>query len=229
MSNFDYKTLPGHLGELIEFRDNSEYPELKDLWWPRYDWECWNYMHKHRIEPDFFDVLMTHVNDSTVMVQAGGNCGQYVRQFGQRFDTVYTFEPDPINFLCLTLNCGNHVIKTQACLGNKHTLVAMNRDQDAGAIHVGTQTGNVPTVRIDDLSLQSCGLIQLDIEGYELFALQGALDTIERCHPVIMVEWYEPWAQRYGADREMLEVFFADLGYEPILTNYNDQVYKRSK
>jgi hypothetical protein len=35
MPNFDYKTLPGHLGEFVEFRDNSEYPELKDLWWPR--------------------------------------------------------------------------------------------------------------------------------------------------------------------------------------------------
>lgn len=228
MPKFDYKTLPGHLGEFVEFRDNSEYPELKDLWWPRYDWECWNYMHRFRISPEFFDELMTHVDSPGIMVQAGGNCGQYVRQFSKRFGTVYTFEPDPLNFLCLTLNCGNNVIKTQACLGNDKNFVNINRKPDAGAIHVDG-LGNVPTVRIDDMDLPGCDLIQLDIEGYEYFALQGAVHTIEQYHPVIMVEWYEPWAQRYGADREMLEVFFADLGYEPILTNYNDQVYKRSK
>ena len=113
-------------------------------------------------------------------------------------------------------------------MGNDKNFVNINRKSDAGAIHVDG-LGNVPTVRIDDMDLPGCDLIQLDIEGYEYFALQGAVHTIEQYHPVIMVEWYEPWAQRYGADREMLEVFFADLGYEPILTNYNDQVYKRSK
>jgi FkbM family methyltransferase len=168
---------------------------------------------------------MTHVDSPGIMVQAGGNCGQYIRQFSQRFDTVYTFEPDPLNFLCLTLNCGNNVIKTQACLGNDKNFVNINRKSDAGAIHVDGP-GNVPTVRIDDMDLPGCDLIQLDIEGYEYFALQGAVNTIEQYHPVIMVEWYEPWAQRYGVDKTTFNKFFSDRGYQEIMHEHSDTVYK---
>ena len=225
MPNYSYHKIPG-LEKLIELRDNSEYPELKNLWWPQYDWNMWSYMHKHRITPEFFDVLMTHVKSTGIMVQAGGNCGQYVKQFSQRFDTVYTFEPDPLNFLCLTLNCGNNVIKTQACLGNDKKFVNIHRGKDSGAIHV-EGPGNIPTVRIDDMDLPGCDLIQLDIEGYEYFALLGAQRTIERYHPVIMIEWYAPWFERYGVDKNMMDNFFKDLGYKKILVNTNDIVYKR--
>jgi len=224
MPDFLYQKIPG-LENLIELRDNSAYPELKNLWWPQYDWSMWNYMHKHRIPPEFFDELMTHVDGTGVMVQAGGNCGQYVRQFSQRFDTVYTFEPDPTNFLCLTLNCGNNVIKTQACLGNDNKFVSTRKGKDSGAIHVDG-TGNVPTVRIDDMNLPACNLIQLDIEGYELFALQGAQRTIEQYHPLIMIEWYTPWAKRYGTDEKMRDDFFNDLGYSQISSHQADIIYK---
>ena len=209
----------------IELRDHSPYPELKNLWWPQYDQGMWNYMHQYRITPEFFDELMTHVTGNSVAMQAGGNCGQYVRQFSQRFDTVYTFEPDPTNFLCLTLNCGDNVIKTQACVGNERKFVNINRGHDSGAIHVSGQ-GNIPTVIIDDMNLPACDLIQLDIEGYEYFALLGAQRTIEQYHPLIMVEWYEPWARRYGTNETMRDKFFKDIGYSQILKHQADIVYK---
>jgi FkbM family methyltransferase len=224
MPNSLYQKIPG-LENSIEFRDNSPYDELKNLWWPRYDQGMWNYMHQFRILPEFFDQLMTHVTGNAIVVQAGGNCGQYVRQFSQRFDTVYTFEPDPINFLCLTLNCGANVIKTQACVGNERKFVNLDRRHDSGAIHV-SGTGNIPTVIIDDLNLPACDLIQLDIEGYELFALQGAQRTIEKYYPLLMIEWYEPWAQRYGTNKTMLDNFLNNVGYSKILSHKSDIVYK---
>jgi FkbM family methyltransferase len=224
MTNSLYQKIPG-LENLIELRDNSPYAELKNLWWPQYDRGMWDYMHQHRITPEFFDQLMTHVTGNGIVVQAGGNCGQYVRQFSQRFGTVYTFEPDPINFLCLTLNCGNNVIKTQACVGNERKFVSIDRGHDSGAIHV-SGLGNIPTVIIDDMNLSACDLIQLDIEGYELFALQGAKHTIEKYHPLLMIEWYEPWAKRYSTNKTMLDNFLNNLGYSKILSHESDIIYK---
>jgi FkbM family methyltransferase len=224
MTNSSYQKIPG-LENLVELRDSSQYPELKNLWWPQYDQGMWGYMHKHRITPEFFDELMTHVTGTDVVVQAGGNCGQYVRQFSQRFDTVYTFEPDPVNFLCLTLNCGNNVIKTQACVGNERKLVNISKGNDSGAIHV-EGTGNIPTVIIDDMDLPACDLIQLDIEGYEYFALLGAQRTIEKYHPLLMLEWCEPWAKRYGVSFEQFKKLLGDLGYCQIITNMTDRIYK---
>jgi hypothetical protein len=84
-------------------------------------------------------------------------------------------------------------------------------------------------MRIDDMHLPSCDLIQLDIEGYELFALQGAQRTIEQYRPVIMIEWYEPWAERYGTNQKMRDDFFNHVGYKKVLVKDNDIIYKRLK
>jgi FkbM family methyltransferase len=169
--------------------------------------------------------FMEHVKDFDTVISAGGNCGMYVRFYGNYFKNVYTFEPDPINFLCLTLNCGNNVIKTQACVGNERKFVSIDRGHDSGAIHV-SGLGNIPTVIIDDMNLSACDLIQLDIEGYELFALQGAKHTIEKYHPLLMIEWYEPWAERYSTNKTMLDNFLNNLGYSKILSHTSDIIYK---
>lgn len=39
-----------------------------------------------------------HVSNKKVVVQAGGNMGMYPRLLADMFETVYTFEPDPMNF-----------------------------------------------------------------------------------------------------------------------------------
>jgi len=41
---------------------------------------------------------------------------------------------------------------------------------------------------LDQLELDACGLIQLDVEFYELNVLRGALKTIEKFKPVITCE-----------------------------------------
>ena len=219
-----------NISDLIELRVSSR-PELGNLYWPKYDRGCWSYMHQYPLGQEFFDALMSHVSDRSIMVQAGGNCGQYVRQYANLFDTVYTFEPDPLNFVCLTLNCPTNVIKTQACVGNNKDFVALTpyrsrgaKSDDAGGIHVGGK-GVVPTVIIDELNLPSCGLIQLDVEGYEYFALMGAQKTIEKYHPVIIVEWYGPWAARYNVNQEQFDKFFIDMGYSQVIESDTDQVY----
>ena len=49
-------------------------------------------------------------------------------------------------------------------------------------------TGLVPVMAIDQLALPACDLIMLDIEGDELPALRGAVQTINRYRPVIVAE-----------------------------------------
>jgi FkbM family methyltransferase len=218
------------LNKIIEVRVSPELPDVDPLFWPKYDRGTWNAMHHSPVTPEFLKTLMEHIPNRNIMIQAGGNCGQYVREYAKWFNTVYTFEPDPINFLCLTLNCPRNVIKTQACLGREKIFIELaghiSADGlEAGGMHVG-QKGNIPTVRIDDLNLPGCDLIQLDIEGCEYFALQGAVDTIERYHPVIIVEWFDAWSARYGVDKTMFDQFLSDQGYQEIMREHSDTVYK---
>lgn len=197
------------------------------LWWPIKDYLCWEY--NTRFAPYTPKELAQYVPTKGVVVQAGGNCGQYIKQYAEIFDRVYTFEPDPVNFLCLTLNCQKtNVFKYQACVGNERNLVELNvNEADVGATHIdpNKKTGLIPTFKIDDLNLDRCDLIQLDTEGFEYFGLQGAEETINRFRPVLSIEWHQPWADRYGVTLEMLERYLSNWNYVISGIHVNDRVY----
>jgi hypothetical protein len=67
-------------------------------------------------------------------------------------------------------------------------MVDLWRDDDTTGNQRVSGVGPIPTMRIDDLALPRCDLIYLDVEGEELNALKGAMETIERCKPVIVYE-----------------------------------------
>lgn len=190
------------------------------------DQSCWNYMQS---QPDLPHVVSGYVENKNVVVQAGGNCGFYVKQYAGLFETVYTFEPDPVNFYCLNLNVTQqNVFKIQACLGASHGTVGLdNYLSDVGATHVKGE-GKLPVFLIDDLNLNACDLIHLDIEGFELFALQGAKKTIERFKPVLCFEHHEDWSRRYEYGLNELENEIFRYGYKFIGRAYNDKIYKVS-
>jgi FkbM family methyltransferase len=148
---------------------------------PKADWEN-NHSKK------YFD----HVRHKRVVVTAGGNCGMYARLYAQMFEHVYVFEPDPLNFHCLVVNNQlNNVYKLQAAVGDKNGRIRVRRGPD---VNCGTHTveshpeAAIPLMTIDSLDLDVCDLIQLDIEGYEIHALRGAIDTIRRHQPVVICE-----------------------------------------
>jgi FkbM family methyltransferase len=46
----------------------------------------------------------------------------------------------------------------------------------------------VRVITVDSLQLQSCALIKVDVEGVEDMVLRGAVETLERCSPVVYCE-----------------------------------------
>jgi FkbM family methyltransferase len=168
-------------------------------------------------EMDLIDIIRPYLKKKGTMVQAGGNCGLFIEPFVLEFENVYTFEPDPINFYCLTMNLPYpNIFKYQACLGHEHKLVPMNDSQTCGATHIDNNNINptTPMLRIDDLNLQSCDLIQLDTEGFEYYGLIGGLETIRRFKPVLCIEMNSPWARRYGVELSQIDKLLCDdLGY----------------
>lgn len=150
---------------------------------PLYDWVT---SHK--------ELYLKYCKKFDVVVQAGGNCGMYPRLFSDMFRMVYTFEPDPLNFYALTRNCQkDNIVKIQAAVGFTHELVSVAPSTDKTNIGMhrvvkDETSGWVPTLRIDDLALKQCDLIQLDTEGCEYNAILGAVETISRFRPVLALE-----------------------------------------
>jgi FkbM family methyltransferase len=128
--------------------------------------------------------------DGGIALQAGANWGYWPARMALIFDRVYTFEPDPACFVCTCANTANfeNVYRYQAALGNGPAFIDLKRDTDTTGNQIVDGKGPLPTLRIDDFGFEELDLIYLDIEGQELNALKGALETLERCKPVVIYE-----------------------------------------
>ena len=168
----------------------------------------------------------------TAVVQAGGNLGIWPKRLAESFKTVYTFEPAADLFAVVQVNAPEkNIIKFQAALGERHELVSVariRRDGKPRPAHEGvthiTGPGVIPTLRVDDLSLPVCDLLMLDLEGWELYALRGARETIMRCRPVLCVE-VNDHIREVGLTPEDVRNFLSGCGYRQHLRFVADDVW----
>lgn len=197
------------------------------FWWPKTDKRCWQYMLDH---PDVPEKLTEYVHKKNrkVIIQAGGNAGFYPKKYSSLFETVYTFEPDWLNFYCLTHNVPeSNVVKFQACLGNENKLVSLNIKEANRGKNFVSGDGIYPVCKIDDLNLNNCSAIQLDIEGFEYYAILGGLETIKKFKPVIVLEIWDQLDNRYEKHLNSLTYeLLESLGYEHVNSFYeSDKVF----
>jgi FkbM family methyltransferase len=196
----------------------------EDLLWRKDDEDLQTY-NILKNETELLEIVKPYLKDNKVIVQAGGNCGMQIVKFADYFDMVYTFEPDPVNFHCLVNNLHyNNVVKLQCCVGDSHKMVSMNNLEGAtGGFYVNQNFGNIPTMMIDDLNLYHCNFIQLDVEGYQMHALRGAIYTIQRFKPVISIEF--DWVDRYEYTKNDLINFFHNIRYKKVESYTSDHIY----
>lgn len=191
--------------------------------WPAYDEACAAVVFDSI--PDLERAIGFCQNKRTV-IQAGGNCGVWARHLADIFKSVWTWEPDPLNYHCLSHNTiyRPNVFCVNAALGNQRGETSMNAPEqnNCGALqlepYVTTRKllNPVQVQMIDDYQdqLGHVDLMYLDLEGYELHAIAGAIKVIERCQPVIAVE-DKGLSERYGVARgDVLRYIQDTFNYE---------------
>lgn len=190
--------------------------------WPKEDRDCARAVFA---TPGDMEPALEHCKGFDVVVQAGGNCGVWPLWLSERFKAVYTFEPDPLNFYCLSRNCAKpNIIKMQAALGDKTGFIDLARERRNIGAHYIDGEGLIPTLCIDSLGLEACDYICLDIEGYELKALHGAKNTIEKYSPVIQVE-DKGLSDKYGSFKGDIENWLiSEYDYEVIARPHRDVI-----
>lgn len=84
---------------------------------------------------------------------------------------------------------------------------------DSAQIKKAQHVVQVPCRTIDSYSFNDVDAIKIDVEGSELFVIEGAKDTIDRCRPAVQVEIVPKQCKQYGYEPQALYDFFAQRDY----------------
>jgi FkbM family methyltransferase len=134
------------------------------------------------------------------MVHAGTFFGDMVPHFATLVGssgTLYAFEPNTKNYLLAQMavehNELSNVVLVNAALGRdvrqQRMLTQIGAEGLGGSSNVN-ENGEmrIPQVTIDMFGITNLSIIELDVEGFEGEALNGALQTIQREKPIVAIE-----------------------------------------
>lgn len=168
------------------------------------------------------------------MISAGVFFGDMLPSFSRKTPgLVYAFEPVIENYLLARAvamaNDLSNVVLLHAGLGAEPgpglasigtSRIGLRHLGGAARIISGSQEAEfrwqrVPMLSIDQLAIPDLSMIQLDVEGYELLVLKGAIGTIRAQQPVIVVE----------DNRKECPEFLSELKYVEVARFGLDHVY----
>jgi FkbM family methyltransferase len=176
---------------------------------------------RHLIEPEM-ELLVRTVSAGDCVVDIGANFGVFSYAFLRRGAVVHAFEPQPACLVTLTAYARTHprfhvhpeALGDQPKRGVLTLPMAAPFAGSPGATLrddvPAAASFNVQVAALDDFHLASVGMMKIDVEGGELDVLRGAVETIRRCRPLLMIE-IEQRHHRQPVSSVMDEVFA--LGY----------------
>lgn len=152
-------------------------------------------------EPQIRELILTYVHPESTVLDVGAHIGTHTLTMSQKVGPkgrVLAFEPQPKIFrelfLNLMLNGVNNVDFYPAAVGDHEATIELTQlcnDNEAGTSLILQPRGTgefAPLITIDSLQLNDVSFMKIDVEVMENFVLEGAKDTIARCHPVILIE-----------------------------------------
>lgn len=150
--------------------------------------------------------LMSLVKEGDVLLDIGTNYGTTILQFARIIGDkgkAYGFEPDPVNFeICqdnLVLNRFSNISVENIGLGRQtgEAILVIDTESNRGGNRIGnpsaTQEWHKVQIRtLDDWirynDIHKIDLIKIDVEGFEMEVLSGAVDILSKLSPPLFVE-----------------------------------------
>lgn len=157
-------------------------------------------------------------------IDVGANDGCYVHYLRRHARQVIAFEPMPSLARMLRRKFRRGVVVESMALSDTAGTVSLRMPVVDGVVVTGCSTVSsaasatypahraieVPMDRLDSVYGGEVGFIKIDVEGHEQAVLDGAIETIRRCRPRMLVEVDERLAPG-GLARA--KAYFRDLGY----------------
>jgi len=157
-------------------------------------------------------------------IDVGANDGSYVHYLRRHARRVIAFEPMPPFARMLRRKFRRGVVVESVALSDAAGMVSLCMPVVDGAVVSGCSTISsaasavypahraieVPMDRLDNVYGGTVGFIKIDVEGHQQAVLDGAVETIRRCRPRMLVEVEERLSP---GGLVLAKAYFKELGY----------------
>lgn len=183
-------------------------------------------------EGDLWRYVISQIGKPRTVLDIGGNIGYFSLFFSKYLPsaTFHCFEPCLPTFEQLVDNvrlnrAGKKIIPHNFGFSDKDGLFDFYYDPDAcgsSSMQNLLQDKNTKMLTcklktVDEFAMEAgvknVDFVKFDIEGSELFAIKGALKTLERHHPVVFCEMLRKWTAKFGYHPNDIIRTMRRLGY----------------
>lgn len=153
---------------------------------------------------------------------------------------IYAFEPARPTFERARNNFSINALDTSSIYNIglsdeiKHASVFFN-PSESGATSLQNireiDDGSLLDIELDTMDnfvikncVENIDFVKIDIEGNELFAIKGGIDSIKRFRPVIFCEMLRKWSSKFGYHPNDIMDLLANIGYECYLITEDNRL-----
>ena len=182
---------------------------------------------------EFIKKKIPFAKDKTAL-DIGANIGNHSIFLANYFKNVYAFEPNPVTYEVLKINCTfaaehKNITPVNNGLSDREgslpfyinrsniggsQIIDVNHESIKDAIQINVKTLD----QLNELKDARVALIKIDVEGHELNVLKGAKDTISKNMPAILFEQSAP--EIIDGSSSVIK-YLEDLGYEFFIIKKN--------
>ncbi len=186
---------------------------------------------------------IAHVDNWNFAIDIGANIGLWSKELSGFFDKLVCFEPNPIclDYLKKNINLKNSQIYSCALGLNNEKRDLFIHPSNSGAssfinrIKIGykeksqetysefpkeTKKVNVEIKKLDSFNFTNIDFIKIDVQGFELEVLKGAVQTLDLNNPVLCIEEDDP-------KNSLTIPFLKNLNYNIIDIINKEHIFKK--
>ena len=186
------------------------------------------------------------INSTDTIIDVGTNMGSTLMNFANLTTLsgeVHGFEPDSVNYkrCCenIKLNNFKNITLNNIGLGDKAGKFTMiintpsNRGENrisATSINNNKETIEVITLDkyVSEKKLNKVNLIKIDVEGFELNVLKGAINVLKQFKPLLFIELDDNNLKEQGYSASDLINYLLQLKYKIINAESNENINEKS-
>lgn len=176
-------------------------------------------------------IIDKYLDEGAVILDIGANIGSHTVYWAleRNAKKIYSFEPLPDTFSILQTNIKLNNLEDRVRIYDVglsdtvcHTDVQHYSEMNIGGTSfIKRESGQFQFKTLDSFNIQEhIDLIKIDVEGAEVDVLNGAVNTIQKSHPIIVLETF--------THKQEVDAVLDKMGYRQVDTirEGEDYIYK---